>query len=98
MGGHPARLPGHLLDDAEGLLVSGDEAMKVPADAGRVVTCRLKGSEAMSMRSIPGGEMWGGSPSLRPYPLPQLEVIGQANHHSGESNSHRSSGGVAFGV
>lgn len=32
----------HLLDDAEGLLVSGDEAMKVPADAGRVVTCRLK--------------------------------------------------------
>lgn len=32
----------HLLDDAEGLLVSGDEAMKVPADAGCVVTCGLK--------------------------------------------------------
>ena len=32
----------HLLDDAEGLLVSGEEAMEEPADASRVVTWGLK--------------------------------------------------------
>ena len=32
----------YLLDDAEGLLVSGEEPMEVPADAGIVVTCGLK--------------------------------------------------------
>ena len=32
----------HLLDDAEGLLVSAEEAVEVPADAGHVVSCGLK--------------------------------------------------------
>lgn len=34
--------PSHLLDDAEGLLVSGDEVTQIPAYASHVISMRLK--------------------------------------------------------
>lgn len=34
--------PSHLLDDAEGLLVSGDEVTQVPAYASHIISLRLK--------------------------------------------------------
>lgn len=88
----------HLLDDAEGLLVFGDEVMEVPADAGHIFSLGLKDVRSHVHKVDPWwGDVGGLSLPPRPHPLPQPEGRAQANHHSGESNSHRISGRLHVG-